>query len=375
MPPMTMPNDPIRIAMIGAKGVPATVGGVERIVEELSARLVARGHHVTVYCRRGYTGADSVGPHRGVERRWIPSLPGKYSETLTHAFGSVLDALGRPFDVLHVHSLGVAPVVPLARILGRKVLFHIHGQEWKGGKWGPRARAYFKACEPIGLRWSGKSVVNSLASRDYYRQEFNQEAMYIPNAVEPSSRRSTDILPRLGLMEGGYLLFVGRLVPEKGCHDLLAAHQRLSPTLPLVICGEPAHSEEYAGQLRREAGPGVIFAGTVLGDELTDLYGGARLLVNPTYRDAVSLVLLEAMAQGTPVLASDIPEMLEGLAGTGRHFRTGDVGDLIRQLQDILADGGARESMSALERRRVESVYAWDPVVDQFENAYREVLA
>ncbi|TPW15618.1 MAG: group 1 glycosyl transferase, partial [bacterium] len=136
-----------------------------------------------------------------------------------------------------------------------------------------------------------------------------------------------------------------------------------------------AHSEEYVEQLRRDAGPGVILAGTVLGEELTDLYGGARLLVNPTYRDAVSLVLLEAMAQGTPVLASDIPEMLEGLAGTGRHFRTGDVEDLHRQLQGILADDAARESMSARERERVTTVYAWDPVVDQFEVAYRELLA
>lgn len=375
MPAMTTPNDPLRIAMIGAKGVPATVGGVERIVEELSARLVTRGHRVTVYCRRGYTGADSIGAHRGIERRWIPSLPGKYSETLTHAVGSVLDAIGRHFDLLHVHSLGVAPVVPLARLFGRRILFHIHGQEWKGGKWGPRARAYFKACEPIGLRWSGRTVVNSLASRDYYRGEFGRETTYIPNAIEPPHRRATGILARLGLTEGGYLLFVGRLVPEKGCHDLLVAHRRLTPSLPLVVCGESAHSEEYVEQLRRDAGPGVILAGTVLGEELTDLYGGARLLVNPTYRDAVSLVLLEAMAQGTPVLASDIPEMLEGLAGTGRHFRTGDVEDLHRQLQGILADDAARESMSARERERVTTVYAWDPVVDQFEVAYRELLA
>jgi glycosyltransferase involved in cell wall biosynthesis len=250
-----------------------------------------------------------------------------------------------------VHSLGTAPVLPLARLAGRRVLFHIHGQEWKGGKWGPRARAYFKWCEKPALRYAGEVVVNSRASRD------------------------TGILAELGLAPRGYLLFVGRLVPEKGCHHLLEAHRRLGLDLPVVVVGDSAHSDDYARTLRAGAGPAVRFAGVVTGDRLTDLYARSLLLVNPTERDAVSLVLLEAMGQGACVLASDIPEMLEGVGGAGYHFRQGQVADLAAQLRRLLDDPAAVEAVRAAAAARVGELYGWGPVTDQFEAVYRRLVA
>ncbi|MDZ4804158.1 MAG: glycosyltransferase family 4 protein [Candidatus Eisenbacteria bacterium] len=369
------PNRPLRVAMLGSKGIPASVGGVERIVEELSARLVARGHEVTVYSRRAYTGDVPAGHHRGIRLRWTASLPGKYTDTLSHALMSTIDALGRGFDILHIHSLGNAPVIPLARLAGARVLFHVHGQEWKGGKWGPRARSYFRWCEGLGLSSARQSVVNTAASHDDYRARYGRESIYIPNAVEMPEPRVTGVLERLGIRPGSYLLFVGRLVPEKGCHYLIDAHRRLDLELPLVICGEPAHSEDYARQLKASAGPRVVFAGTILGEELTELYAGCWLLVNPTERDAVSLVLLEAMAQGAPVLASDIPEMVEGLGGTGFHFRARDADDLTRVMAELLAAPDRLRAVGAGARERVRQVYAWPAVVDQFEAVYRNLMA
>lgn len=372
---MTVPGSrPLRVAMIGLKGIPATVGGVERIVEELSARLVERGHEVTVYARRAYTGPVPGGCHRGVRVRFAPALPGKYSETLSHAAASLGDALFRRYDLLHVHALGTAPLLPPTRLAGKRVLFHVHGQEWKGGKWGTRARAYFKWCEPVALRSAHETVVNSLASRDYYGAEYGRETTFIPNAVDVPAHRMTGILERLGVSRRGYLLFVGRLVPEKGAHHLIAAHSALGLDLPVVICGEPAHSEEYARSLRDSAGPRIIFAGTITGDDLVDLYAQSLLLVNPTERDAVSLVLLEAMGQGGAVLASDIPEMQEGIGGAGFHFRSGDAGDLARVLGDLLAHPERIEAVREPARRRVHAEYAWPTVVDRFEAAYARVL-
>jgi len=361
--------------MIGSKGIPATVGGVERIVEELSARLVERGHDVTVYSRRAYSGPVPSGSHRGIRLRWTASLPGKYTDTLSHALTSTLDALGRGFDILHVHSLGNAPVIPLARMAGARVLFHVHGQEWKGGKWGPRARDYFRWCEALGLREARRTVVNSLATRDDYQQRHGRKTIYIPNAVDFPDHHPTGVLERLGVRRGEYLLFVGRLVPEKGCHDLIEAHRRLDLDLPVVVCGESAHSDDYARELRESAGPRVVFAGTILGEELTDLYAGCRLLVNPTRRDAVSLVLLEAMAQGAPILASDIPEMVEGLGGTGFHFRSGSADDLTRVLAELLAAPDRLAGVRAAARERVRRVHAWPAVVDQFEAVYGDLMS
>jgi len=360
--------------MIGSKGIPATVGGVERIVEELSARLVERGHDVTVYARRAYVGAAAPQRHRGVRIRVTPSMPGKYSDTLSHAFASVLDGLPRAFDIWHVHSLGNTPVIPLLRTASARVLFHVHGQEWKGGKWGRKAQAYFRRCERLGLATATRTVVNTEAARADYRERLGRESIFIPNAVEVPAVVDTGILGRLGLTPRGYLLFVGRLVPEKGCHHLVEAHRRLGLNLPVVVCGEGAHSDDYVARLRASAGPLIRFVGTIIGPELTELYAACRLLVNPTERDAVSLVLLEAMAQGAPVLASDIPEMREGLGGAGFHFRSGDAGDLARVLAELLDRPERLEGVRERAAARVRQEYAWPSVVDRFEAVYREMM-
>jgi glycosyltransferase involved in cell wall biosynthesis len=306
--------------------------------------------------------------------RWTPCLPGKYTETLSHSFLSLVDALSRRYDILHIHSLGSAPVVPVAWLAGRKILFHIHGQEWKGGKWGRRSRAYFKACEPVALDFAHGVIVNTMASRDYYWSAYQKRTTYIPNATDVPVFRETGILEELGLSPRGYILFVGRLVPEKGCHYLVEAHRRLQLDLPVVVVGEPAHTEEYAGRLKESAGPHFRFLGTVLGDRLTELYARSLLVVNPTERDAVSLVLLEAMSQGACVLASDIPEMVEGLSGSGYHFRQRDVDDLCRVLKDLLDVPSRIEVVREKARRRVREVYDWEPVTDQFEDLYRTLL-
>jgi len=362
-----------RVAMLGAKGVPARVGGVEKIVDDLGARLVSRGHQVTVYCRREYTGALPEKTHRGMRLVWTPAIPGKYTSTLSHAVTSLFDALFRGYDILHIHSLGTAPIVPMAWLAGKRILFHIHGQEWKGGKWGPRSRAYFKACEPVALDFAHDVIVNTEASRDYYRAAYGKATTYIPNAVDVPAVRDTGILSELGLLPRGYLLFVGRLVPEKGCHHLVAAHRQLGLDIPVIVIGEPAHSERYASSLRETAGPHFRFLGTVLGDRLTELYARSLMVVNPTERDAVSLVLLEAMAQGACVVASDIPEMMEGVGGCGYHFRERDAGDLARVLHELLSDPDRIERVRGPARERVRRQYAWDPVTDQFEDLYRKV--
>jgi glycosyltransferase involved in cell wall biosynthesis len=362
-----------KVAMIGAKGVPARVGGVEKIVDELGGRLAARGHEVTVYCRREYTGRLPENRYRDMRLLWTPAWPGKYTSTLSHAFTSLGDALFRDYDLLHIHSLGTAPIVPLAWLAGRRVLFHIHGQEWKGGKWGRRSRAYFKACEPVALDFAHGVIVNTMASRDYYQAAYGRTTTYIPNAVEMPGAQETGILRELGLSPRGYLLFVGRLVPEKGCHHLVAAHRALGLELPVVVIGEESHSAAYAALLKARAGPAFHFLGTAFGDRLTELYARSLIVVNPTERDAVSLVLLEAMAQGACVLTSDIPEMKEGLSGCGYHFRAGDPLDLARVLSRLLNDPAAIDAVREKARERVRMTYAWDPVTDQFEALYREV--
>jgi glycosyltransferase involved in cell wall biosynthesis len=359
--------------MIGAKGVPAHIGGVERIVEELGARLAARGHQITVYCRRDYGGGAEPAGHRGMRLRWISAISGKHTGAISHAFLSFADAVRRPFDVLHFHGLGTAPVALLAWLAGARVLFHIHGQEWRGGKWGRLARAYFKGCEAPAMDFSHQIVVDTRALEDYYRAMYGRETVYIPNATEIPEVRETGILARHNLSPRDYLLFVGRLVPEKGLHHLIGAARRLHLDRPVVVVGESSHSDAYVAEIRASAPPFFRFAGRLDAAELAELYARSLLLVHPSEREGMSVVLLEAMSLGACVLASDIPEMVETLGGCGHHFRSGDVEDLARVLGRLLDDPAAVDAVRAPARERVRTCYSWEPVTDRFEALYRRM--
>jgi glycosyltransferase involved in cell wall biosynthesis len=226
----------------------------------------------------------------------------------------------------------------------------------------------------VALDFAQAVVVNSMASCDYYLKTYGLKTTFIPNATAIPEVRETGVLREFGLSHRGYILFVGRLVPEKGCHHLVAAHEALGLTVPVLVVGEPAHSNEYADRLRSRAGPFFIFAGGVFGDRLTELYARSLLVVNPTERDAVSLVLLEAMAQGACVLTSDIQEMVEGVGGCGYHFRSGDSVDLARVLSQLLANPAAIDAPRESARERVRRIYGWEPVVDQFEAVYKSLV-
>jgi glycosyltransferase involved in cell wall biosynthesis len=367
-------NRRFRLAMIGAKGVPASVGGVERLVEEMSARLVERGHDVTVYTRPDYVPKDTGNEWRGIRLRYTRGLAGKHTATLSHAASAVLDASIRGYDLIHVHSLGVAPLLPVARFTGQRVVFHLHGQEWRGGKWGPMARRYFRACETPALAFPHRVVVLSRVLQDYFRTVHRRSTIYIPNAVEVTPPVSLASLDARGLEPGSYLLAVGRLVPEKGLHELVAAHRMLAGRIRLVIVGDSSHSDDYADSLRAAAGPDVHFTGVVTGEPLAALYRGARALVQASHREGMPLVVLEAMAHGVPVVVSDIAEHRECVADAGHFFRTGSADDLGRLLAELLDDPHRLTASVEPARARIASEYAWPGVLDRVEAVYHDLV-
>lgn len=375
------PDSPLRIAMIGQRGVPATWGGIEHHVEEIGARLADRGHDVTVFCRTNYSN-ERLPIYRGMRLRHFPTLGTKHFDAISHSAFSTVAALFGRFDVVHYHALGPGLLAPLPRVFSRaKVVQTIHGLDSERAKWGAVATAVLRAAG-----WSSGHVPDATigVSRDlkaHYAERWKRVIDYIPNGVASLERRDPDeIMTRWGLAKGTYILFVARLVPEKAPDLLLRAFKALDADLRLVIAGGSSYSADYERSIAALAADDnrVLMTGYVYGDALAELYSNAAAFVLPSSLEGLPLTLLEAAAYGTPVVASDIPPHLEILSSSGaghRLFRSGDQQALTQTLSTVLQDPAAEREGAAKLRDQVLRDYDWDAAADATESVYERVLA
>jgi glycosyltransferase involved in cell wall biosynthesis len=370
----------MRIAMIGARGVPATFGGIERHVEELGAQLVARGHEVTVFCRSNYSRAG-LGRHRGMRLASLPTVGTKHLDAIVHSGVSTLGAMAASYDILHYHAIGPGMLAVLPRYLSRaKVVLTVHGRDDERAKWGRGAKAVLGMAGWLSARVPDATIVVGRHLERYYRDVHGRRAVYVPNGVHAARPRPANgTLTRLGLRPGRYLLFVGRLVPEKAPDQLLAAFRRLPGDHRLVLVGDSSFTDRFTAGLRDRAAadPRVVLPGYLYGAELEELYSNAAAFVLPSLLEGLPLTLLEAASHGLPVVASDIPPHLEvlGSAGRGRRLhRPGDRDQLLGALTQVLAEPRAERAAAQELRDHVLRGYSWDDATEGTEAVYRAVL-
>jgi glycosyltransferase involved in cell wall biosynthesis len=373
----------MKIAMIGQKGIPAGAGGVEQHVERLACELASRGHDVVVYCRRSYCAesgsasppvtseaADRGGRVHGVFR---PSIPTKHLDAITHTAICTLDVLLRDVDLVHYHAIGPALLSPIARLRGLPTVVTVHGLDWQRAKWGRVAKLCLRAGERVAADTASRLVVVSETLRDYFRQTYGCEATFIPNGVAPIERRRPDRIKQWGLRPGRYVLAVSRLVREKGLHYLIPAFQRLDTDLQLVIAGGGGLDESYENELRRMAGPRVVFTGNADRTLLAELYSNALLFVLPSELEGMSIALLEAMSCGVPSVVSDITENVCVIGDDGFTFRDRDTEHLSRVLESVLACPELLPAFAERCRNRAER-YRWPQVAAELEAVYYAAL-
>lgn len=378
--------------MLGLRGVPATYGGVERHVEELGAELVARGHEVTVFCRTNYVARNPAGAatYRGMRLRHLPTVGTKHLDAIAHTALATLRSLAG-FDVVHYHALGPGLLTPIPAALSRaRVVQTVHGLDAGRAKWGPAARSVLHAGEWLSARVPDATITVSRSLAEHYWRRHGRRTRSIPNGVRaPAARRAEEIARRWGLARDGYVLFVGRLVPEKAPHLLVQAFRRLAaPHLRLVVAGGSSYTDDYVARLHRLAAGDdrVIFTGYLYGPVLEELYSNAALFVSPSALEAgPPLTLLEAAAAGSPVLVSDIAPQLElgepwepgdGSAGSIERpgfptFPTGDGDALLAGLEAACADIGAARAGARSLARRVVDTRRWEVVAERTEAVYR----
>ncbi|MEZ4649177.1 MAG: glycosyltransferase family 4 protein [Candidatus Eisenbacteria bacterium] len=365
----------MRIAMIGQKGIPATYGGIERHVEEIATRLVERGHEVDVYSRVHYS--RHSGEFRGVQTHRLPSVNTKHLDAITHCAFSTIDALARRYDVVHYHALGPAIFASLPRIGGAKTVVTVHGLDWERGKWGKFATWFLRFCEHPAIRFPNKTIVVSQTLKEYFDEKFGVETVMIPNGANPGIHRPPNKIKRFGLDKHRYILFVGRLVPEKGCHYLLEAFSRLDTDAHLVMAGGSSFSDGYVDSLMRIKGNDdrIHMLGYVYGDLLDELWTNAYMVSQPSVLEGLSISLIEAISHGKCVLVSDIPENLEVVADCAVSHKTRDVDDLEAKLRELLEDPARVDSVAQACKRHAEAHYSWNRIVEATEAVYLDLFA
>ena len=370
---------PLKIAMIGHKRIPSREGGVEIVVDELSTRMVKLGCRVDAYNRYGkHTAGKKFDQRRGkyyhgIRLITIPTPKSSSLNAIVYSFFAALRALFGRYDVIHFHAEGPCIMLLIPKLFGIRVVATIHGLDWQRSKWGNFASDMLKLGEKIAAKYADEVIVLSRNMQDYFLENYGRKTHFIPNGItRPQIRKAELIRERYGLEKDGYILFLARIVPEKGLHYLIEAFYQMKTDKKLVIAGGSSHSHAYMEQIREMASRDerILMTDFVHGQCLEELYSNAYLFVLPSDVEGMALTLLEAMSFGNCCLVSDIKENTEVVEEHAVTFRKGDVEDLKRKLSGLL---DAPERVEAIRRESQEFIcakYNWDEVVAETLKLY-----
>ena len=331
----------MKLCAIGLRGIPDVMGGIESHCQQLYPRLVESGMDVTVIARSPYVDKH-VSEYKGVKVVPLWAVKHKFFETFLHTFMAILYArfVVRP-DVLHIHAIGPALFTPLARMLGMKVIVTHHGADYDRQKWNGFAKWLLKTGEALAVKFSNRMIVVGKTLTGKLQHSYPGKASkigFVPNGtlMNFDADISEQSLPDdLAIEPGNYILAVGRLVPEKGFHDLVSAYEKSATPLKLVIVGNADHEDNYSRELLARQSDNVIFAGRRQGNALNALYKYARVFVLPSYHEGLPIVALEAISAGTNVIISNITPNADIGLPEDCYFPVGDVDALRRKLDEL----------------------------------------
>jgi glycosyltransferase involved in cell wall biosynthesis len=368
---------PLRIALAGTRGVPARYRGFETCAEQLGARLVERGHDVTVYCRAHHSPfPDRI--YRGMQRIVVPTLRHKYFDTIVHAGLSTLHALARRFDVILYFIAGNSPLVWIPRLVGTRTVLNVDGLDWRRAKWPPLAKQYLQMAERLATWLPTACVTDSHVVQAYYRERFHHDPIYIPYGSELDRRPPGETLARFGLTPGRYVLFVGRLVAENCVDHLVDAFPMVQTDFKCVVVGGASYADDYIRVLHEKAArdPRIVLTGYLFGEGYQELGSNAGVFVLTSGVGGTHPALVEAMAFDRCVVVHDTPENLETLADAGRSYAgAGGAHALAPVLQELVDRADMRAELGVAAGRRARAHYTWQAVTDAYERLFQDLCA
>ena len=371
----------MKIAMIGHKRIPSREGGVEVVVEELATRLVERGHQVDVYNRKGKNVQDKnadkdrkkIKEYKGIRIITIPTINKKGIDAMLYSFFTSIRALFGKYDILHYHAEGSCAMLWIPKLFKKKIVVTIHGLDWQRSKWGGVATKYIKFGEKLAAKYADEIIVLSKGVQKYFKDTYNRETTFIPNGVnKPIIRESNIIKEKYGLEKDSYILFLARIVPEKGLHYLVEAFKQTNTDKKLVIAGGASHTNDYFKKIKEMVRDDnrIIMTGFVQGQELEELFSNCYLYCLPSYVEGMPISLLEAMSYGCNCLVSDIEENIQVTKEYSNKFEKGNVESLKKNLSKLL------DIDTVNERQKISDYvlreYNWNDVSLKIEQLYRK---
>lgn len=360
----------MKLGILGTRGIPARYGGFETLAEELSARLAARGHEVTVYTRSHYA-EPGLSAHRGARIRVLPTIRTKYLDTVAHGVLSGFDAAFERYDAVLVCNAINAAASFLPRLSGKtRVALNVDGLERNRRKWSPAGRLAYRISERLSTILPDSIVSDARVIQQYYRDRYGCESVYIPYGGDLPAPAGRESLLRLNVEPERYVLYVSRLEPENNALEVIQEYRDVPGATPLVVVGDAPYAADYIARLSAAADPRVRLPGAIYGEGYRELLAHAGVYVQATEIGGTHPALVEAMGYGRVVLYHATPENEEVAGGAGRPFDVHRKGDLARRLAEALHEGAAGSVWKERAYARTQERYRWDEVTDRYEAVF-----
>lgn len=372
----------LSIAMFGQKRL-SREGGVEIVVKELSTRMASKGCAVTCYNRSGHhvSGAEfdnDIIEYEGVRQLSVPTINKiGLAAVSSSLFASLFSAFGR-YNLVHIHAEGPAFFCWIPKLLGKRIVVTIHGLDWQREKWKSGVGSkYILQGEKNAVKYADEIIVLSKEVQKYFINSYNRKTVFIPNGVKRPQILETKLINiKFGLVKDSYILFLGRLVPEKGISYLIKAFKSVTTDKKLVIAGGSSDSDNFVSKLKILAKDDsrIIFTGFVQGQILEELYSNAYIYTLPSNLEGMPLSLLEAMSYGNCCLVSDIPELVEVVENNALIFKKSDEEDLRKKLQYACDTPEKVKAIKKIAADYICKKYNWDDVVEKTIKLYKREI-
>lgn len=374
----------MKIAMIGHKHIPSREGGVEIVVEELSTRMAKLGYDVTCYNRSGKHTIDKKQKmqnhkiYKDVKLKKVITIDKKGLSAMTSSFFGSFKILFSKADIVHYHAEGPCVMIPIIKWFSKKkIIVTIHGLDWQRSKWGNFASKYIKFGEKMAVKYADEIIVLSKNVQEYFMNVYNRTTHFIPNGVNKPTIRNAEIIKhKYELEKDSYILFLARIVPEKGLHYLIEAFKQIKTDKKLVIAGGASHTNDYFNeiQIMADTDKRIIMTGFVQGEELEELYSNSYLYCLPSDIEGMPISLLEAISYGNNCLVSNIEENIQVIKQNDKYYATvfekSNIEDLKNKLKDCL------ESNEKSNKEKLQQIilnkYNWNDVVEKTVELYKK---
>lgn len=351
----------MKFAIVGTRGIPARYGGFETFAEELSIRLAARGHHVTVYCRQ-----EAPSPYRGVNLAYLPTIRHKYFDTIAHTFLSTLHLLMHRQDAVLYCNAANAVFTWMPRVFGMPVALNVDGLERNRKKWNALAKIWYRVSEWLATWMPNAVVTDAAAIAEYYRERYGRSSEMIPYGAEIGPVETTAVLDRLGLKRRKYFLYVSRMEPENNGLLVRESFEKIETSMKLALIGDAPYAANYIARVRDTKDPRIVMPGAIYGDGYRELGSHCFAYIHATEVGGTHPALIEAMGRGALTLYLDTPENAEVAAGAGIAFTHDNLSEVLK-LTSIMPDSECEKlRLSAI--KRVQERYSWEAVTDSYEN-------